>query len=68
MSKFCQLCNAAEKIRTQEPEKYLQLIDHAYTKYYDGSAPAMEAHGIKIILQSSIEKTQIEVFEILRRR
>ena len=57
MSKFCQLCNAAEKIRTQEPGKYLQLIDHTCTKNHDGSASAVEVHGVKTIFQLSIEKT-----------
>ena len=64
MSKFCQLCNAAEKIKTQEPDKYLQLIDHTCTKNHDGSAPAdVEDHGVKTIFQRSIEKNKLRYLE-----
>jgi len=64
MSRYCQGCTNAKRIKYSNPIKYERLLsNHICRNNHAGSAPAMELSGAKNIFQRSIEVNQLRYME-----
>ncbi len=64
MSTYCKVCTSNEMIKESDPDKYQSVkADHHCKANYHGSAPNMEAVGVKRIFERSEAKNKLGYVE-----